>query len=167
MKVELTITLDVEGQEDAGQLADKPRVLRSVREAIEHAIRYGQGEGHVHDMSESISIMLGEVGEATEAPQTDFPISFTLHKDGKLLSRHSVRNREEKQSVVAAAQRTYGNVTVENLRGETCDRCGTALTPGGYCGDVTCPFSDHKQDCPAGWQDHPEHKGGACTCKGT
>lgn len=66
MRVKLTVTLDVEGVEDGGALADKPRVLQSVREGIEHAIRYGQGEGFVHDMCDDVSIELAEISEATE-----------------------------------------------------------------------------------------------------
>jgi hypothetical protein len=66
MKVQLTVTLDVEGLASDAVLADKPRVLDSVRQAIQNAIRHGQGEGHVHKMSDEISIMLFAVGAATE-----------------------------------------------------------------------------------------------------
>ena len=45
-----------------------------------------------------------------------------------------------------------------------CDRCGSDLDTVGKCTDATCPFSDHKQDCPAGWKGHPEHKAGRCAC---
>lgn len=37
-----------------------------------------------------------------------------------------------------------------------CVRCGSAIEPAGYCVDETCPFSDHKQDCKAGWNGHPK-----------
>jgi len=47
-----------------------------------------------------------------------------------------------------------------------CVRCGSDLDPVGECVDITCPFSNHKQNCPAGWKGHPEHKAGRCTCKG-
>jgi hypothetical protein len=30
---------------------------------------------------------------------------------------------------------------------------------------VTCPFSEHKQSCKAGWSGHPEKKVGDCSCK--
>jgi len=33
------------------------------------------------------------------------------------------------------------------------------LNKSGFCGDETCPFSEHLQSCPAGWVGHPE-KGG-------
>ena len=29
---------------------------------------------------------------------------------------------------------------------EKCSRCGSAIDGDGYCGDATCPYSDHKQD---------------------
>ena len=47
-----------------------------------------------------------------------------------------------------------------------CVRCGSDLDAAGECVDVSCPFSDHKQNCSAGWQGHPEHKSGPCNCKG-
>lgn len=46
-----------------------------------------------------------------------------------------------------------------------CQRCSSDLNTRGKCTDATCPFSDHKQNCPAGWQGHPEHKSGPCNCK--
>jgi hypothetical protein len=47
-----------------------------------------------------------------------------------------------------------------------CERCGGDLdTLHGYCIDGACPFSDHQQDCRAGWKGHPEHKAGPCNCK--
>jgi hypothetical protein len=47
-----------------------------------------------------------------------------------------------------------------------CVRCGSDLDADCTCVDCTCPFSDHDQNCPAGWQGHPEHKSGPCNCKG-
>ena len=47
-----------------------------------------------------------------------------------------------------------------------CVRCASDLDADGTCVDVTCPFSDHKQNCPAGWTGHPEHAAGPCNCKG-
>jgi len=38
---------------------------------------------------------------------------------------------------------------------KVCDRCGTVLK-NGFCKDLTCPFSNHKQDCLRGWSGHPE-----------
>lgn len=29
-----------------------------------------------------------------------------------------------------------------------CHKCGASLGPGGYCNDITCPYSDVKQDVP-------------------
>lgn len=49
--------------------------------------------------------------------------------------------------------------------GSDCKRCGSDIN-NGFCSNVTCPFSDHKQECPAGWNGHPEKNGGECTCKG-
>ena len=48
-----------------------------------------------------------------------------------------------------------------------CQRCG-ALLVDGRCEDATCPFSDHDQDCRAGWANHPHwsFEDTACTCKG-
>lgn len=66
MKVKLSITLDVVALENNRVLANKPRVLRSVRDGILNAIRYGQGKGFVHKMNNDISIMLAGIGEATE-----------------------------------------------------------------------------------------------------
>lgn len=55
----------------------------------------------------------------------------------------------------------------------SCKRCGCDVNDG-YCSDISCPFSEHTQECPAGWQGHPEvqvpseflptHKSGDCTC---
>ncbi len=36
-----------------------------------------------------------------------------------------------------------------------CERCGCRVD-GPLCGDETCPFSDHEQNCPVGWTGHPE-----------
>lgn len=68
MRVKLSITLDVDAVEDNGVLSDKSRVLRSVREGIERAVRYGQGENFVHELSSDGSVMLAGVGEAIEEP---------------------------------------------------------------------------------------------------
>jgi hypothetical protein len=47
----------------------------------------------------------------------------------------------------------------------TCSRCGTVLDGDGVCTLDTCPFSDHAQHCPVGWEGHPNHKPGAeCVC---
>jgi hypothetical protein len=47
---------------------------------------------------------------------------------------------------------------------QECERCGTRVADG-YCTDQTCPFSDHKQNCPAGWANHPTQPADSkCTC---
>lgn len=71
---------------------------------------------------------------------------------------------EQRQRIVS--QLGYG---VQAHTEGTCERCGTALNKNGYCADETCPFSDHKQDCPAGWTGHPEraHCVPFCTCHHT
>lgn len=59
-----------------------------------------------------------------------------------------------------------GTAVVVPSQKEFCDRCGTALVDG-YCIDETCPFSDHKQDCDAGWEGHPDYykvKDPQCDC---
>lgn len=43
-----------------------------------------------------------------------------------------------------------------------CERCCSDLDDNGRCEDLTCPFSDHDQDCPAGWNGHPLHIGYTC-----
>ena len=48
-----------------------------------------------------------------------------------------------------------------------CRRCGTGLNEDDRCCDLTCPFSDHSQACPAGWSGHPERKSGECSCSTT
>ena len=35
-----------------------------------------------------------------------------------------------------------------------CKRCGSDVK-NNRCTDQTCPFSDHDQDCRAGWNGHP------------
>jgi hypothetical protein len=40
--------------------------------------------------------------------------------------------------------------------GVSCKRCGSRINTQGYCSDLTCPFSDHKQPCDAGWNGHAE-----------
>ena len=39
-----------------------------------------------------------------------------------------------------------------------CKRCDSVINSLGFCVDVTCPFSDHKQTCPTGWVGHPARK---------
>lgn len=50
----------------------------------------------------------------------------------------------------------YGDTEDEDEDEGFCDRCGTALV-NGYCGDETCPFSDHEQSCDVGWIGHPDY----------
>lgn len=47
-----------------------------------------------------------------------------------------------------------------------CQRCGSEiLGTAGFCADQTCPFSEHLQDCPAGWTGHPDYPAGECDCQ--
>jgi hypothetical protein len=72
--------------------------------------------------------------------------------------------------VEGAAVEGYETVSVESDEGaedvQECGRCGCLLDGHGLCTDATCPFSDHKQECPAGWGGHPDHHGGPCSCGG-
>jgi hypothetical protein len=45
-----------------------------------------------------------------------------------------------------------------------CQRCNNKLNDG-LCCDETCPFSEHQQTCPAGWEGHPKHATGPCNCQ--
>jgi len=36
--------------------------------------------------------------------------------------------------------------SVKGIPATDCRKCGTPLDGDGYCGDETCPYSDHKQD---------------------
>jgi len=49
----------------------------------------------------------------------------------------------------AAAKRVTG-------KSRECVRCGCDLDKKGRCTDVTCPFSECRQDDPHGWEGHPE-----------
>lgn len=63
-----------------------------------------------------------------------------------------------------AAEKDGIKISVTYPNPEKCKRCGSTLIKG-HCRDFTCPFSDHKQTCPAGWTGHPEVQAGKCTCK--
>jgi len=76
--------------------------------------------------------------------------------------------RQRFHQAVQLAGRLYPDGKARNA---DCVRCGTDLTDG-RCQDVSCPFSDHTQECPSGWQGHPEAvevsgaaRGQACTCR--
>ena len=56
-----------------------------------------------------------------------------------------------------------------------CKRCGSSIIlvikVGNRCSDETCPFSDHSQECMAGWSGHPTldpnpNSDIPCTCEG-
>ena len=59
----------------------------------------------------------------------------------------------------------HDNGSVENRY--YCQRCGCDRIDG-FCTDDCCGFHDHRQDCPRGWFNHPEHWEGEspCTCGG-
>lgn len=61
MKVHLNVTLDVEPCEEKDANLPPEEVTASVREAIENAIRYAQGEGHAHPLSAVVSVLLNSV----------------------------------------------------------------------------------------------------------
>jgi len=48
-----------------------------------------------------------------------------------------------------------------------CMRCNNLVNSEGYCVSKACPFSDHNQNCPAGWTGHPNHSDQtSCMCSG-
>jgi hypothetical protein len=61
MKVQVLLTLDVDDcdpEETTTSPADKKR---ATAEAIHNAVQYAQGEGHVHELQDVLSIMLDKV----------------------------------------------------------------------------------------------------------
>jgi hypothetical protein len=108
-------------------------------------------------------------------------IKITLQLDADAPHTPDELKRAAKQAVTNALQFAYDNGFTHDLADDVsigvadvevvdvttgCVRCGSDLDPAGECVDCTCPFSNHKQDCPAGWTGHPEHKAGRCICKG-
>ena len=62
MKVTVSVTLDVTPcNPDEFQNPGTDEIKRCVIQAIRHAVAYGQGEGHVHDLSEHLSIIMDDV----------------------------------------------------------------------------------------------------------
>ena len=63
MKLQVTFTVDIDSIEDDGisltRLDDQSKqcVEEAVAEAITNAIRYAEGNGHVHSMDEQIAIL--------------------------------------------------------------------------------------------------------------
>lgn len=63
MKIQVTFTVDVDWcDEDLGPVVKGDplanRIEAAVAEAVTHAIRHGEGEGHVHNMESIISILM-------------------------------------------------------------------------------------------------------------
>jgi len=61
MQAKVTVAIDVSAIEDDAVLTDKARVLRSVCEAIRHAVKYGEGEGFCHEMENDLSLEIRNV----------------------------------------------------------------------------------------------------------
>lgn len=56
MKVQVTFTVDVDPCE-GDSLPPNEAVTAAVAQAVTHAMSYAQGEGHVHDLEDVISIL--------------------------------------------------------------------------------------------------------------
>lgn len=87
---------------------------------------------------------------------SDGPPGARAHSEGYYHLKHAVARYD---ALVAA-----GGWPEETVAGD-CRRCGCEVSAG-YCCDETCPFSDHTQPCPAGWEGHPAEATGPCTCGG-
>ena len=112
---------------------------------------------------------------------TEVELRVTLQLDADAPQAANKIKLAAKQAVSNALQFAYDNGFEHSLADDVsigvadveviginakCARCGGDLdTQHGYCIDGACPFSDHQQDCPAGWTGHPEHKAGPCNCK--
>ena len=112
--------------------------------------------------SSEFADLLGTVGqlESKRGKATYLP-------DGRgdwvaIVYRHGVESATTK-TITSNLGNTF---TFKILEEPECGRCGTPLRRG-RCKDETCPFSDHAQDCAAGWRGHPEKDRGrtVCTCK--
>ncbi len=110
---------------------------------------------------------------------TEVELKITLQLDSDVPQPHNKMELAAKQAVANAMQSAHDNGFEHDLAYDVsigvadveiigidaeCARCGSDLE-NGLCIDGTCPFSEHRQDCPAGWNGHPEHKAGRCTCK--
>ncbi len=110
------------------------------------------------------------VAELLEVSRDDEPIIV------KGLVFESEKDAQEKADKLNAkddcpkGQECWKVVAIETIPDKSkCKRCGTKIRKSGirkgFCWDLTCPYSDHYQDCPAGMAGHPEASGDlACTC---
>ena len=83
--------------------------------------------------------------------------------DCKAEYKQICQDRKFKPIICAACGSDW--IAVKQL--DECKRCGSEINRAGFCSDLTCPFSHHKQDCDAGWYGHPEKPGielKDCTC---
>ena len=154
-EVELKVTLQLDY--DDPQPADKIKL--AAKQAVSNALQFAYDNGFEHDLADDASIGVADVEvmgaiitnkvkqsyENGECPDCGEDIPDDIVNGDKCAN--------------------CGHVFYEYVP-EDCDRCRSKLNSEGKCTDVTCPFSDHKQNCPAGWNGHPEHKAGRCTCKG-
>ena len=68
----------------------------------------------------------------------------------------------KKQNKTRAADKEISSDGASDME---CRRCGSRVSALGLCQDKTCPFNDHRQDCPKGWAGHPDVPSlGKCTC---
>lgn len=61
MQIQLLVTLDVEPCDPAAYTLTREVAETAATQAVRHAIRYGEGEGHVHDRADDVSIILVDV----------------------------------------------------------------------------------------------------------
>jgi len=61
MRVQVIVTVDVESCDPNDFKASTGEFQAAAVEAIHHAVRYGEGEGFVHELSEVVSIQLVNV----------------------------------------------------------------------------------------------------------
>lgn len=64
MLVRLFVTLQVEACDPAAYTLSPEVAAEAAQQAVRSAILYGQGEGHVHDHADDVSIMLEDVQPA-------------------------------------------------------------------------------------------------------
>ena len=60
MQLTVIVTLDVEDDTKTHSVA---RIRQACVEAVTNAMKYAQGEGHVHSLQEDVSMMLASVRE--------------------------------------------------------------------------------------------------------
>ena len=61
MRLQVLVTVDVEACDPDDFKGSTGEFLAAAVEAIRHAVRYGQGEGFVHELAEVVNIQLVNV----------------------------------------------------------------------------------------------------------